>query len=153
MPHPCLIFSQSDYLIQEFDTNIHTEWQTVQIQISWLLQKPTDLDLHYLQRQGISGFSRTRVNSMFMHKFRLINLKSNTMWKGTFKQIYKQWRPWLICADMHLICRAFVCLQNMRADWKTVNLTCKNLTSGRHIVLCIDALKNFVHWRRIKFRN
>ena len=27
----------------------------------WLLQKPTDLDLHCLQRKGISGFSRTRV--------------------------------------------------------------------------------------------
>ena len=25
-------------------------------------EKPTDLDLHYLQRQGISGVSRTRVN-------------------------------------------------------------------------------------------
>ena len=33
----------------------------MQIQISWLLQKPTDLDLHCLQRQGISGFCRTRV--------------------------------------------------------------------------------------------
>ena len=33
----------------------------MQIQISWLLQKPTDLDLHCLQRQGISAFSRTRV--------------------------------------------------------------------------------------------
>ena len=31
------------------------------VQISWLLKKPTDLDLHCLQRQGISGFSRTRV--------------------------------------------------------------------------------------------
>ena len=31
---------------------------------SWLLQKPTDLDLHCLQRQDISGFSRTRVNSV-----------------------------------------------------------------------------------------
>ena len=30
---------------------------------SWLLQKPTDLDLHCLQRQDISGFSRTRVKS------------------------------------------------------------------------------------------
>ena len=29
---------------------------------SWLLQKPTVLDLHCLQRQGISRFSRTRVN-------------------------------------------------------------------------------------------
>ena len=28
----------------------------------YLIQKPTDLDLHYLQRQGISGISRTRVN-------------------------------------------------------------------------------------------
>ena len=33
----------------------------MQFQISWLLQKPTGLDLHCLQRQGISGFSRTRV--------------------------------------------------------------------------------------------
>ena len=38
----------------------------MQIQISWLLQKPTDLDLHCLQRQGISGFSRTRVKSIFL---------------------------------------------------------------------------------------
>ena len=29
-------------------------------------KKPTDLDLHYLQRQGISGFSRTRVK---FHKY------------------------------------------------------------------------------------
>ena len=27
-----------------------------------MLKKPTDLDLHFLQKQGISGFSRTRVN-------------------------------------------------------------------------------------------
>ena len=33
-----------------------------QIQISWLLQKPADLDLHCLQRQGISGYSRTSIN-------------------------------------------------------------------------------------------
>ena len=33
----------------------------MQIQISWLLQKPTDLDLHCLQMQDISGDSRTRV--------------------------------------------------------------------------------------------
>ena len=63
MTRPLLIFSQSDYLIQVVDTNSNTEWQTVQIQISWLLQKPTDLDLHCLQRQNISGFSRTRVKT------------------------------------------------------------------------------------------
>ena len=61
MPCPFLIFSQSDYLIQIVDIKLHTYWQTVQIQISWLLQKPTDLDLHCLQKQDISGFSRTRV--------------------------------------------------------------------------------------------
>ena len=33
----------------------------MQIPISWLLQKPTDLDLHCLQRQGISRFSKTRI--------------------------------------------------------------------------------------------
>ena len=33
----------------------------MQIQISWLLQKLIDLDLHYLQRLGISGLSRARV--------------------------------------------------------------------------------------------
>ena len=64
MPQPLLLFSQSDYLVQIVDTNSHTKWQTVQIQISWLLQKPNDMDLHCLQRQGISGFRRTRVKSM-----------------------------------------------------------------------------------------
>ena len=40
----------------------------MQIQISWLLQKPTDLDLHCLQRQSISGFSRTSVNPQVQFK-------------------------------------------------------------------------------------
>ena len=62
IPRTLLIFSQSDNLIQIVAIKSHTYWQTVQIQISWLLQKPTDLALHCLQRQGISGFSRTRVN-------------------------------------------------------------------------------------------
>ena len=34
----------------------------MQVQISWLLKKPTDLDLHCLQRQDISRINRTRVN-------------------------------------------------------------------------------------------
>ena len=64
-PRPLLFFSQSDYFIQIGDTNSHTKWQSVQIQISWLLQKkPTDLDLHCLQRQGISVFSRTMVKKL-----------------------------------------------------------------------------------------
>ena len=47
MPYPLLNVSISDYLIQGVDTNLHIEWQTVQIQISRLLQKPTDLDPHF----------------------------------------------------------------------------------------------------------
>ena len=43
----------------------------MQIQISWLLQKPTDLDLHCLQRQGTSGFSRTRVKTLIVIIFLL----------------------------------------------------------------------------------
>ena len=34
---PLLIVSQSDCLIQVVDTNPHTNWQKVQIKISWLL--------------------------------------------------------------------------------------------------------------------
>ena len=67
MPRPLLIFSQSVYLIRVVDTNSNTEWQTVQIQISWL-QKPTDLNLHCLLRQGISGFSRTRIKLSTLDK-------------------------------------------------------------------------------------
>ena len=66
MPCPLQIFSQSEYLIQIVDINPHTEWQTVQIQISCLQsssEKPTDLDLYCLQWQGISRFSRTRIKS------------------------------------------------------------------------------------------
>ena len=65
MPHSFLTVIQSDYLIRIVDINSYTKWQTVQIQTSWLLQKPTDLDLHCLQRQGISVFSRTRC--MYLH--------------------------------------------------------------------------------------
>ena len=37
MPHPLLIVSQSDSLIQIVDINSHTDWQTVQIQRSQLI--------------------------------------------------------------------------------------------------------------------
>ena len=43
---------------------------------SWLLKKPTDLDLHCLQRQGISGINRTRVKivNVFYHPVKAQNL-------------------------------------------------------------------------------
>ena len=54
--NPCHADKLRCYWIQIVDVNSHTDWQTVQIHISWLLQKPTDLDLHCLQKQGISGW-------------------------------------------------------------------------------------------------
>ena len=80
MPCPFQIFSQSDYLIQIVDKNLHTEWQTVQI------QKPTDLDLHCLQRQGISGFSRTRVK-LAHHTCSIIPHINNYDNMKTFSQV------------------------------------------------------------------
>ena len=51
----------------------------MQIQVSWLLQKPTDLDLHCLQRQDISGFSRTRVNVMDFHLASWVKLSAGIL--------------------------------------------------------------------------
>ena len=60
MPSPLLIFSQSYCLHQIVNIKSQPEWQTVQIQISWLL-----IWIYTVcQRQSISGFSRTRVNSI-----------------------------------------------------------------------------------------
>ena len=62
MPCPFLISSQSDYLIRVFDRKSYIQWQTLQIQISWLLQKPPDLDLHCLLRQGMLCSAREGLN-------------------------------------------------------------------------------------------
>ena len=79
MSRPRQNVSQSDSLIQLIDMNSHTEWQKVQIRISWLLQKPTDLVLHCLQSQGISGFSRTRVNcGILLYNWRAWDVIYNT---------------------------------------------------------------------------
>ena len=69
MPHPFQIFSQSYYLIQIVDINSHSDWQTVQIQISWLLQKPTDLDLHCLQVRIYPGSAGQGLIIWFSGKF------------------------------------------------------------------------------------
>ena len=56
MPHPLLIFRQSDYLCQIFDANSQTNSADLD-------QWPTDLDLYHFQMLGITGFSRTRVKT------------------------------------------------------------------------------------------
>ena len=52
-------YCQPNRILEVVNTNSHIEWQTVQIQISWLVKKPTELDLHCLQRQGISESARS----------------------------------------------------------------------------------------------
>ena len=69
MPRPLLIFSKTDSLIQIEDINSYIEWQKVQIQISWLLQKPTDLDLHCLQSRA----RENRKNSRSGPKLRILD--------------------------------------------------------------------------------
>ena len=58
MPHPLLIFSQSDYLIWIFAINSHNGNSADPGQLA-----SSDLDLHCLQQQGISGLSITRDNN------------------------------------------------------------------------------------------
>ena len=71
IPHPLLIVSQSDNLIQVGDTSSNTYQETVPIQISWLLLKPTDLDLHCFQRQGVSRDhqDRFKLSKILFHPF------------------------------------------------------------------------------------
>ena len=82
---PLLIFKQSEYLIQVAHTNSNISSQTKQIQISWL---PTDLDLHCLQRQGISGFNRTRVNIFYIRTDGLHHAKNESLGN---QSIYTVW--------------------------------------------------------------
>ena len=91
MQRPFLTFSQSDYLIQIVDINSHTYWQTIQIQISWFLKKPTDLDLHCSQRQGISRLSRNWVKHMGKFNRRQIStiwVKYQNLLSGKNKKKY-----------------------------------------------------------------
>ena len=71
----------------------------MQIQISWLLQKPTDLDLHCFHRQGISWFSRTRVNTNFTLIFfplavQKMGLKHQQQTYTTLSMLGKNFNRW-----------------------------------------------------------
>ena len=67
----------------------------MQIQISWLLQKPTDLDLHCLQRQVISRFSRTRVK-FSVKKSIFISCDLDVKWTGTIWTALKEDQPRIV---------------------------------------------------------
>ena len=57
MPHPLLIFCQSDYLVQIVDTKSYLMTNSADPD-----HLTSDLDIHCLQKQGICESSRTRVN-------------------------------------------------------------------------------------------
>ena len=94
----------------------------MQIQISWLLQKPADLDLHCLQKQDISGFSRTRVKRGFLFR-REANTILREMYNGKSES-----RPYLcVTADilinvLHKCCCLSSPLPNIWILFKWVNL-------------------------------
>ena len=98
-----MILSQSDSLIQISDINSDTKWQTVQIQISWLLQKPTDLDLHCLQKQGISGLSRTRVKKVSFCLALYTEVNSQTFVVISCKTIYRDY----LCTKSNILVIVF----------------------------------------------
>ena len=88
-----LLFSQSDCLIRIVAIYSYSLWQTVQIQISWLLQKPADLDLHCLQRQGTSGVQQDKgkLNTILVLKLREHSVNvSKIFWMSG-----KQCIPWV----------------------------------------------------------
>ena len=64
------------------------------IQISWLLQKPSDLDLHCLQRPDISWFNRTRFN--LLQSFS-VNHKSCSDFKTNIR--IRRWM-WMFVIEM-----------------------------------------------------
>ena len=83
----------------------HTDWQTVQIQISWL--KPTDLDLHCLHRQGISGTSRSRVYIKVSVCYRLG--VTSVILPGVFHKIF-YFCCWSEVGMLHWDCYVSTCL-------------------------------------------
>ena len=53
----------------------------MQIQINWLLQKPTDLDLHWFLRQGMSCSAREGLNYLHLFEWKLeFDLNQETMY-------------------------------------------------------------------------
>ena len=86
----------------------------MQIQISWLLQKPTDLDLHCLLRLGM----------MWLAKEGLIK---NAYWEGYKVTSCEQWSLWSDCRCTDWFESAggkcqVICFLTFRLKWRTVKV-------------------------------
>ena len=82
-PHPLQFLSQPTYLIQGVDTNSQTEWQTVQIQISWLLRS---------QLIWIYTVCKGRVNSGWAEP----GLRDNSLLSDYLKIYLDDWNVFII---------------------------------------------------------
>ena len=112
MPCPFQIFSQLDYLIQVVDINSHTEWQTVQIQISWLLRSQLIWIYTVCKRRIYPGSAGLGLRFLFCFGF---PFETNfvccfTEWfrkeNHTTEKYGKPVTTWAIC---HTKTRGFIC--------------------------------------------
>ena len=93
----------------------------MQIQVSWFLQKPNDLDLHSLQRQGISGFSTkiTRVKTVL--DFSILD---------GFQILWRQLFPNNFCLR----------LQNLSCEFVYLKLLCSSFFESMYTQHSVKAL-------------
>ena len=90
----------------------------MQIQNSWLLKMPTDLDLQCLQRQCISGFSRTRIKvgrfkSIYgdiMHTFSYENETRVTDLQNSLAQKFLKHQLFSVASTLRRRCINVMCL-------------------------------------------
>ena len=115
MPRRLLIFRQSGYLTHIVAINLHTWWQTVQIQISWHLQKLTDLDIHCLQNRvylGSAGQGLTSARSPWYYTFDLdVKLQPNKIiLNHPDISVHWSFMSTLYCQWFGLLVRLYLCM-------------------------------------------
>ena len=114
----------------------------VQIQISWFLQKPTDLDLHYLQT-GYIQVQQDRVE---------INFISSSYWICTKFQVMAEAAVYVAAEQTQPITRieGETCYQRNCHCWYPVDLCCK--FSIKHYLISFQHLLERLLNENILFR-
>ena len=106
----------------------------MQIQISWLLQKPTDLDLHCLQRKGISKFSTQSSNKQTKRRIPSVVLHQDEICKVCFEQV-QYWK--LVFSLVNFVVeRFFIDSVSLRLYFVTFIIT---------LLYCTTDENNFYH--------
>ena len=104
----------------------------MQIQISWLLQKPTDLDLHCLQKQGISSLSRTRAK----YQGPVVQTSMKLLANVTLKFLsWNMANTLIFFAAKILVAFAYFCSKNISVLKNTLAKTVNGFVNNKHIKL------------------